>query len=84
MARRRYVTPFHLRGIEVSKSPELLEAGREAPVATPVDKSVRAEIRKVHALATAQNKTVCGRADAPVAGPLDRVTCARCLQLLAR
>ncbi len=87
MTRRRYVTPFHLSGIEVSQSRELIEAGLKTPdAANLVDKAVRDDIsgRKVHAPAVGQDKTLCGRSEAPVAGPLDRVTCARCLQLLAK
>lgn len=87
MARRRYVTPPHLRGVEVSQSRELLEAGLEKPdAANTVDKAVRENVsgRKVHAPAVGQDKTVCGRTEASVAGPLDRVTCAHCLQLLAK
>jgi hypothetical protein len=87
MARRRYITPPHLSGVEVSQSRELLEAGLETPdAANTIDKAVREDVsgRKVHAPAVGQDKTVCGRIDAPVAGPLDRVTCARCLQLLTK
>jgi hypothetical protein len=81
VSRRRYVTPLHLRGVEVSQSPELLAEGLDTGAAS---EPVRAEIdrRKVHA--PGKTKTLCGRADAPVAGPLDRVTCGRCLRLLEK